>query len=1069
MSHDRHRRPSSSSDVPDRAFTPGRGGRPGGARRSDLVYAGVRPPAGRAEVQRQAAVSSPSIDRQEIEALRQEADASFAAVFERIGPDDGRGQDQVVAPAPARVSSGAMPSAGTAPVQRKAVVDDMDAPKADSIREERATIDPDRGPAAPAARGKGRLAAGGLRRQDVAGHTRGNNAGVVRDTDAPKADSIREERATIEPDADSDAAGPLSPKQAAHAVSRNRHTTAVYRVRPADLDTSAAPDTPAFAQAAARFQQAHGLAVDGIVGPKTTKALHAAGRHQDAHTASQARSAASAVPTKAGQNRQTDVLEDGVLGTGDVLEDGVLGTGDVLEDGVLGTGDVLEDGVLGPDDVLEDGVLGSNDVLEDGLIGQDDPLFARGRSRQQPATRSDQLESGLIDEAVQRKAAGEPSPTLTPMPNTDVPAIAGAGVSGGGQPLPYLQRIQASFGDHDVTGVQAHIGGAAGDAAKQIGALAYATGDHVAFDGAPDLHTAAHEAAHVVQQQHGVQLKGGVGQVGDAHEQHADAVADKVVRGESAEALLDAHAGPAHAGTLGAVQRRVPSSEHTGAGSLPTFAAAVEDLGERMVGSGPGALHPVWIIRQPGELIPAPLSLAIEPRNSAVTDPMAAVAQGLAFSLGSRPAWMRAGETAVMASVQFAPDHEGPHEAELVLHWGDHESRTTLKGRGVADGQLADDAASNGASRMATGREQARGEPANHKDKRPAAPLSPADADSAASDFADALYDLYNVRIEMIRLLLDEAKKVPRPPLEPEEEGFLSELAWMALDVVSAGTAHIIEAAVEEAGAFAKAVGTVASKLVEKSPEITRAGFKLVASEAGVPLTFETVAHKSSAASNDSTLAFFYSQIFALQNAQGHRKELKGKLKEAVTNAPFSKATLDAAVLRLESSTEAIRNLQSDTTLARWISFLSQRSVGSKGGRTDIHAPDLTRFDYQLHVPVRPGAMLDIGVRGPRVVSARIEGTSATILARLYKIDLIANRVPMRVFDAHANSFAVLRDESGGLRITGDVRRFARLRGPTQGLTDAQLQQEGARYLVEEVVGARSLEQHGVDIQDVHR
>ena len=556
MSHDRHRRPSSSSDVPDRAFTPGRGGRPGGARRSDLVYAGVRPPAGRAEVQRQAAVSSPSIDPQEIEALRQEADASFAAVFERIGPDDGRGQDQVVAPAPARVSSGAMPSAGTAPVQRKAVVNDMDAPKADSIREERATIDPDRGPAAPAARGKGRLAAGGLRRQDVAGHTRGNNAGVVRDTDAPKADSIREERATIEPDADSDAAGPLSPKQAAHAVSRNRHTTAVYRVRPADLDTSAAPDTPAFAQAAARFQQAHGLAVDGIVGPKTTKALHAAGRHQDAHTASQARSAASAVPTKAGQNRQTDVLEDGVLGTGDVLEDGVLGTDDVLEDGVLGTDDVLEDGVLGPDDVLEDGVLGTNDVLEDGLIGQDDPLFARGRNRQQPATRSDQLESGLIDEAVQRKAAGEPSPTLTPMPNTDVPAIAGAGVSGGGQPLPYLQRIQASFGDHDVTGVQAHIGGAAGDAAKQIGALAYATGDHVAFDGAPDLHTAAHEAAHVVQQQHGVQLKGGVGQVGDAHEQHADAVADKVVRGESAEALLDPYAGRSDSRTGHAIQRK---------------------------------------------------------------------------------------------------------------------------------------------------------------------------------------------------------------------------------------------------------------------------------------------------------------------------------------------------------------------------------------------------------------------------------------------------------------------------------------------------------------------------------
>jgi hypothetical protein len=46
-----------------------------------------------------------------------------------------------------------------------------------------------------------------------------------------------------------------------------------------------------------------------------------------------------------------------------------------------------------------------------------------------------------------------------------------------------------------------------------------------------------------VQQRGGVQLKGGVGQTGDAYEQHADQVADAVVRGESAEAVLDQHAG----------------------------------------------------------------------------------------------------------------------------------------------------------------------------------------------------------------------------------------------------------------------------------------------------------------------------------------------------------------------------------------------------------------------------------------------------------------------------------------------------------------------------------------------
>lgn len=72
-----------------------------------------------------------------------------------------------------------------------------------------------------------------------------------------------------------------------------------------------------------------------------------------------------------------------------------------------------------------------------------------------------------------------------------------------------------------------------------MGVAAFATGAHVAFGRSPDLHTAAHEAAHVVQQRGGVQLKGGVGEAGDLHERHADAVADLVVQGKSSESLLD--------------------------------------------------------------------------------------------------------------------------------------------------------------------------------------------------------------------------------------------------------------------------------------------------------------------------------------------------------------------------------------------------------------------------------------------------------------------------------------------------------------------------------------------------
>jgi hypothetical protein len=108
-----------------------------------------------------------------------------------------------------------------------------------------------------------------------------------------------------------------------------------------------------------------------------------------------------------------------------------------------------------------------------------------------------------------------------------VSRLAAQGVAGGGGPLPHGDTIQQAFGHHDVSGVEAHVGGAAETASRGIGAEAYATGNHVAFAGAPSLHTAAHEAAHVVQQRRGVQLNGGVGQAGDPHEQHADQVADR--------------------------------------------------------------------------------------------------------------------------------------------------------------------------------------------------------------------------------------------------------------------------------------------------------------------------------------------------------------------------------------------------------------------------------------------------------------------------------------------------------------------------------------------------------------
>ena len=149
----------------------------------------------------------------------------------------------------------------------------------------------------------------------------------------------------------------------------------------------------------------------------------------------------------------------------------------------------------------------------------------------------------------------------------EVHQAAERGVSGSAGVLPHLDAIQRSFGRHDVGGIRAFVGGAAASASHEMGAQAYATGDSVAFASAPNLHTAAHEAAHVVQQRAGVQLLGGVGQDGDAYEQHADAVADLVVQGASAEAALDRFAPAAGAGgraTQHKAVQRSPLGTHYG-------------------------------------------------------------------------------------------------------------------------------------------------------------------------------------------------------------------------------------------------------------------------------------------------------------------------------------------------------------------------------------------------------------------------------------------------------------------------------------------------------------------------
>ncbi len=170
----------------------------------------------------------------------------------------------------------------------------------------------------------------------------------------------------------------------------------------------------------------------------------------------------------------------------------------------------------------------------------------------QPAAGKQTLVEQIVAPVVQQRVA-EPH---DPRDETAVHAAASRGVAAPASPLPFSDTLQRLFGRHDVSSIQAHTGPEAAASAQAMGAEAYASGDHVVLGRSGDLHTVAHEAAHVVQQRGGVQLKGGVGAVGDAYERHADAVADRAVAGRSAEDLLDRGAASVAPTATPTVQRK---------------------------------------------------------------------------------------------------------------------------------------------------------------------------------------------------------------------------------------------------------------------------------------------------------------------------------------------------------------------------------------------------------------------------------------------------------------------------------------------------------------------------------
>lgn len=174
------------------------------------------------------------------------------------------------------------------------------------------------------------------------------------------------------------------------------------------------------------------------------------------------------------------------------------------------------------------------------------PYKAQQFSRRSEPSRSERVSSRYRSRLAPRK---------TGSPVSHLHDVASGGVAGAGSSLPYLGQIQRAFGRHKVDSVTSHQDRQAQQANRSLGVKAYARGEQIAFQHSPSLEDAAHEAAHVVQQRSDRVAGGQVSGSADRHEQHADRVAQAVVQGRSAEALLNQYPA-ASAKTEPAVQAR---------------------------------------------------------------------------------------------------------------------------------------------------------------------------------------------------------------------------------------------------------------------------------------------------------------------------------------------------------------------------------------------------------------------------------------------------------------------------------------------------------------------------------
>lgn len=138
-----------------------------------------------------------------------------------------------------------------------------------------------------------------------------------------------------------------------------------------------------------------------------------------------------------------------------------------------------------------------------------------------------------------KTATHRPKQTQPAEPSAAQHAATVPSVSAPGRPLDAETRdaLEPRFG-FDFSQIRTHTDSEARRSAAALHARAFTTGNDIVFAAAqPSPWLLAHEIAHVSQQR-GATTRSVAGMAGDAHERHADAVADIITRGGSATTLL---------------------------------------------------------------------------------------------------------------------------------------------------------------------------------------------------------------------------------------------------------------------------------------------------------------------------------------------------------------------------------------------------------------------------------------------------------------------------------------------------------------------------------------------------